>query len=55
MDTRLRIATYNIHKCRGLDRRIKPERIVQVLREVDADIVALQEGKTSMEILNATM
>lgn len=40
---RLRVATYNIHKCRGLDGRVRPERIAQVLEEVDADIVALQE------------
>ena len=40
---RLRIATYNIHKCRGLDRRVRPARIVEVLREIDADIIALQE------------
>lgn len=38
-----RIATYNIHKCRGLDRRVRPGRIAEVLAEVDADIVALQE------------
>jgi len=40
---RLRVATYNVHKCRGLDRRTRPQRIVEVLREMDADIVALQE------------
>ena len=39
----LRIATYNIHKCRGMDRRVRPDRIVKVLREFDADIIALQE------------
>ncbi|HET9180227.1 MAG TPA: endonuclease/exonuclease/phosphatase family protein [Terriglobia bacterium] len=39
----LRVATYNIHKCRGLDQRVRPRRIAQVLREIDADIVALQE------------
>ena len=38
-----RIATYNIHKCRGLDGRVQPQRVVEVLREVDADIIALQE------------
>lgn len=38
-----RIATYNVHKCRGLDRRVRPERIVAVLRETGADIIALQE------------
>jgi len=37
------IATYNIHKCRGLDRRVRPDRIVEVLRETGADIIALQE------------
>ncbi len=39
----LRIATYNIHRCRGLDRRTIPARIAQVLREIEADVVALQE------------
>lgn len=40
---RFRVVTYNIHKCQGMDRRVSPERIVGVLREVDADIIALQE------------
>lgn len=40
---RFRIVTYNVHKCRGLDQRVRPERIVSVLREIDADIIALQE------------
>src|SRR5262245_53373299 len=40
---RLRVATYNVHKCRGLDRRVRPARIVKVLRELNADIIALQE------------
>ena len=39
----LRIATYNVHQCRGLDRRVRPARIAAVLREIDADIVAMQE------------
>lgn len=38
-----RIVTYNVHRCRGLDRRILPRRIVEVLRELDPDVVALQE------------
>jgi endonuclease/exonuclease/phosphatase family metal-dependent hydrolase len=42
-DGRLRIATYNVHKCVGLDRRERPARIAAVLREVDADVIALQE------------
>jgi endonuclease/exonuclease/phosphatase family metal-dependent hydrolase len=39
----LRIATYNIHRCRGLDGRTRPDRIAAVLRAIDADVVALQE------------
>src|SRR4051812_28571085 len=40
---RLRVATYNIHKCKGLDGRTRPERIARVLAELDADVIALQE------------
>ena len=39
----MRIVTYNVHKCRGMDRREHPHRIVEVLRETEADIIALQE------------
>ncbi len=39
----LRVVTYNIHKCRGLDRLVRPGRILDVLRHIDADIIALQE------------
>jgi endonuclease/exonuclease/phosphatase family metal-dependent hydrolase len=39
----VRIATYNVHRCRGMDRRTIPSRIADVIREMDADIVALQE------------
>jgi endonuclease/exonuclease/phosphatase family metal-dependent hydrolase len=39
----IRIATYNVHKCRGLDRRIDPARIASVIHDLDADVVALQE------------
>ena len=39
----MRVATYNIHKCRGLDRRVRPDRILKVLQHIDADIIALQE------------
>lgn len=39
----LRVATYNVHRCRGLDRRVLPQRIAQVLKPLDADIIALQE------------
>ena len=40
----LTFASYNIHKAVGLDRRRDPDRIIAVLREIDADIVALQEA-----------
>jgi endonuclease/exonuclease/phosphatase family metal-dependent hydrolase len=39
----VRVATYNIHKCRGMDGRVSVARIVAVLKEVNAHIVALQE------------
>ncbi len=39
----MRIATYNVHKCRGLDGRVRPERIAKVIATLDADVVALQE------------
>ena len=38
-----RLATYNIHKARGMDGRVRIERILRVLREVGADIITLQE------------
>ena len=41
---KLRFASYNIHKAVGLDRRRDPERIIAVLREVHADVIALQEA-----------
>jgi endonuclease/exonuclease/phosphatase family metal-dependent hydrolase len=39
----LRVATYNIHRCLGLDGRTNPSRIASVIRSIDADVVALQE------------
>ena len=39
----VRVATYNIHRCRGMDRRVVPGRIIDVLRSIDADVLALQE------------
>jgi endonuclease/exonuclease/phosphatase family metal-dependent hydrolase len=40
----LTLATYNMRKAVGLDRRRDPHRILQVLEEVGADIIALQEA-----------
>lgn len=42
-DSVFRVATYNTHKCRGMDGRIRPHRVGDVLRELDADVIALQE------------
>jgi endonuclease/exonuclease/phosphatase family metal-dependent hydrolase len=39
----VRIVTYNIHKCVGIDRRRSVARIARVIEETDADVVALQE------------
>jgi endonuclease/exonuclease/phosphatase family metal-dependent hydrolase len=39
----VRVATYNIHRGRGLDGRTQISRIAAVLASIDADIVALQE------------
>ncbi|WBY16862.1 endonuclease/exonuclease/phosphatase family protein [Erythrobacteraceae bacterium WH01K] len=40
----LTFASYNIHKAVGVDRKRDPLRIIAVLREIDADIIALQEA-----------
>jgi endonuclease/exonuclease/phosphatase family metal-dependent hydrolase len=40
---RLKLASYNVHRAIGRDRRCDPPRILGVLREIDADVYALQE------------
>lgn len=40
----IKIASYNIHKCVGRDGVFNPSRIVDVLAEIKADVVALQEA-----------
>ena len=40
----IKFLSYNIHKGVGIDRRRNPERIIDVLNETDADIIALQEA-----------
>jgi endonuclease/exonuclease/phosphatase family metal-dependent hydrolase len=42
-DRTLRIASYNVHKCTGMDARRDPGRIAEIIRSLDADIVSLQE------------
>jgi endonuclease/exonuclease/phosphatase family metal-dependent hydrolase len=40
---RIRIMTYNVHSCIGLDGRHAPERLARVISRYEPDVVALQE------------
>lgn len=40
----IKVASYNIRKGLGTDRIRSPERIMAVLHEIDADVIALQEA-----------
>ncbi|MGK9051622.1 endonuclease/exonuclease/phosphatase family protein [Neorhizobium sp. CSC1952] len=40
------IASYNVHKCVGIDGRFDPARTSHVIREIGADVIALQEADT---------
>lgn len=40
----IRVASYNMRKAIGTDRRRNPERVIDVLCEIDAHVVALQEA-----------
>jgi endonuclease/exonuclease/phosphatase family metal-dependent hydrolase len=44
MASTIKVASYNIHKGIGTDRKRNPARILKVLAELDADIVCLQEA-----------
>ena len=39
----LRLASYNLHKCRGMTGPYAPERNLKVIAEMGADVIALQE------------
>lgn len=39
----LRLASYNLHKCRGMTGPYAPERNLRVIAEMGADVIALQE------------
>ena len=45
---KIRIASYNIRKARGLDQQRRPERILQVINSLHADVVVLQEADMRM-------
>lgn len=38
------IASYNVHKCIGIDKVFNPQRTADVISEIDADVIALQEA-----------
>lgn len=41
---KLRVLSYNIHKCiGGVDRRYDPARIIEVVKQLDVDVVMMQE------------
>jgi endonuclease/exonuclease/phosphatase family metal-dependent hydrolase len=41
---KLRVLSYNIHKCiGGVDRKYQPTRIAEVIRKLDVDVLMLQE------------
>lgn len=39
----MRLVTYNVHRCVGMDRKLDLERIVGVIADLEPDIVCLQE------------
>jgi endonuclease/exonuclease/phosphatase family metal-dependent hydrolase len=49
------LASYNMHKAVGLDGRRDPLRVLKVLQEIDADIVALQEADRRVGGRGSTM
>jgi len=42
-DAQIRVASYNVRKCVGLDRKAMPERVLEVISQVQAEVVAIQE------------
>ena len=44
----LTLVSYNIHRCYGVDGQYHPERIAQVLGELNADVIGLQEVDTTL-------
>jgi endonuclease/exonuclease/phosphatase family metal-dependent hydrolase len=58
----LRVVTYNVHRCCGMDRRVLPRRIAKVLAALNPDVIALQEvlgygpqGRGQDELLGALL
>jgi endonuclease/exonuclease/phosphatase family metal-dependent hydrolase len=47
---KLRVMTYNVHSCIGMDGRCSPGRIARMIGRLDPDLVALQELDNGREI-----
>jgi len=54
-ETMIKLASYNIRKAMGTDRRRNPERVIDVLNELDADVIALQEADRRFGIRHAVL
>lgn len=50
----MRIVSWNVHRCIGTDRHYRPERTVEVLRSLNADVIALQEIDSSLRSEDGT-
>lgn len=48
--SQLVLATYNIHRCLGTDGRYDPDRVLAVINELDADVIALQEVESRTHV-----
>lgn len=47
---RIKVLSYNIHSCFGVDRKYDPERVLRVLNAAAADVIALQEVDSSLDV-----
>ena len=41
--SKVKLLTYNVHSCVGMDGKLSPSRIARVIARTDADVIALQE------------
>lgn len=44
----MRVVSWNVHRCIGTDKEYRPDRIVEVLMKLNADVIALQEVDSSL-------
>lgn len=53
--TKLRLSSYNIRKCVGLDWKRNSNRTINVFEEVNADIILLQEADKRLQPRQGTL